>query len=545
MKKMSARIIVFVGIVIFLSGCGAPDEDVVMSRSDAKRSGVYDTTRVDCDLEVRWQFKAGNEILSSPVIYGDTVYFGSGDRYLYALDRNNGAGKWRFETDGEVYSSPAVAYGMVYFSSGDGNFYALDTETGEERWRLDFGEGEIPNPSLTSPIVKDGVVYFTGNGYLYAVETEDGEVKWEFYAGTRVENFVLPILSSPAIDDGVIYFGGSDGTFYALDTRSGKKKWGYKNEVKGYPVPILSSPTVGDGIVYFWSLDGFFYALDSRTGEEKWKFETGLDVFFFFLITPSPAVTTDTIYYPNINGSIYALDPETGEEKWDIKADSEILTSISVVDGALYFVTVKGTFYSVDAETGDVNCSLELELDEYELVAYSSPVVSDGVCYFGDMSGNFYAIGQFGAHPPPPPPEEVKDASEDWVIESRLTAFKKFQIEARKYEAAIILGGIYDAEVTYYLEKNGYSDDFEKIGFEHTAAPIYYSDYEVIYADKGHFVARAWGNIDDDEYLDIWQVTDLDRAPLNIADDITNEGDGQDPLDLSWGLPEEIADEMK
>jgi outer membrane protein assembly factor BamB len=33
--------------------------------------------------------------------------------------------KWSFKTGGEVQSSPAVANGMVYVGSGEGNVYAF------------------------------------------------------------------------------------------------------------------------------------------------------------------------------------------------------------------------------------------------------------------------------------------------------------------------------------------------------------------------------------------------------------------------------------
>ena len=47
--------------------------------------------------------------LSSPVVSGNTVIFGSGDQNVYALDANTGALKWSFATGDVVHASPAVA----------------------------------------------------------------------------------------------------------------------------------------------------------------------------------------------------------------------------------------------------------------------------------------------------------------------------------------------------------------------------------------------------------------------------------------------------
>ena len=42
-----------------------------------------------------------------------------------SADSTDGAG-WRFETDGEVLSSPAVSGGTVYIGSVDGSLYAVE-----------------------------------------------------------------------------------------------------------------------------------------------------------------------------------------------------------------------------------------------------------------------------------------------------------------------------------------------------------------------------------------------------------------------------------
>ena len=62
-----------------------------------------------------------------------TLYFGSNDNYLYALNPD-GSLKWRYETGGEVISSPAIdSEGTVCFGSGDRFFYALNPD-GTLKW---------------------------------------------------------------------------------------------------------------------------------------------------------------------------------------------------------------------------------------------------------------------------------------------------------------------------------------------------------------------------------------------------------------------------
>jgi outer membrane protein assembly factor BamB len=74
-----------------------------------------------------WAFETNGSIFSSPAVGSDgTVYVGSNDNHLYALDPDDGSLKWFFETDGSLLSSPALAAdGTVYVSSYGGYVYAI------------------------------------------------------------------------------------------------------------------------------------------------------------------------------------------------------------------------------------------------------------------------------------------------------------------------------------------------------------------------------------------------------------------------------------
>ena len=81
---------------------------------------------------VLWEFETGNEVVSSPAIGSDgTVYVGSKDNKLYALNGKSGLKLWEFKTGGAIGdSSPAIGPdGTVYVGSGDNNLYAIKTES--------------------------------------------------------------------------------------------------------------------------------------------------------------------------------------------------------------------------------------------------------------------------------------------------------------------------------------------------------------------------------------------------------------------------------
>lgn len=121
------------------------------------------------DGRQRWKRRTGGPVASTPAIAGDTLYVASYDGKLHALDARTGARRWTFATTGErrfeakglhgflpknqtiadpfdVYlSSPVVAGGNVYFGSGDGNVYAVAAASGKLQWK--FATGDVVHAS--------------------------------------------------------------------------------------------------------------------------------------------------------------------------------------------------------------------------------------------------------------------------------------------------------------------------------------------------------------------------------------------------------------
>jgi eukaryotic-like serine/threonine-protein kinase len=50
-----------------------------------------------------WRLDAGDYVSCQPLVAGDTVYFGSSDFNVYALDAKTGRSKWTIRTDGQIY----------------------------------------------------------------------------------------------------------------------------------------------------------------------------------------------------------------------------------------------------------------------------------------------------------------------------------------------------------------------------------------------------------------------------------------------------------
>lgn len=375
------------------------------------RTGIYPTAGPKILKGVKWQFKTGGTIVSSPAIVDGVVYIGSSDGGLYAVDQKTGQQKWKTPTRGPIASSPAVADGLVFFLSYDGGLYCLDANTGARKWRFAttferrFEAKSLHGSSPSEQTVPDGHDVF---------------------------------LSSPAVFNGRVYFGSSDGNIYAVDEKIGVLHW--KFETKGI---VHASPAISGNTLYIGSWDSYLYALDTETGAEKWRFKTGEDPIIYNQVgfQSSPAVVDGVVYVGCRDAHLYAIDAQSGKKKWDYPTSkSWVNVTPAVVDGSVYFATGDTRrFQAVEAKTGRLRFTVPVFT-----VTFSSPAVADGVAYFGNLNGSLYAV-------------DVKSGSVIWEFQTEASKKDLLQVlnpdRTRKNDSPIF--GFNDFEDMYvYWFKN-------------------------------------------------------------------------------------------
>jgi eukaryotic-like serine/threonine-protein kinase len=411
-----------------------------MFRGNAEHTGVYAAAGATKFTGIKWQFHSKGQVLSSPAIEGDKLFFGSSDHSLYALDLATGAQKWKFKSEGRITSSPAVSAGVVYFGSYDGNFYAVDAATGQLKWKFQTG-GErrfaakhlhgaepasetMPDPFdmyLSSPAVWNGAVYFgSGDTNVYALDAVSGNLKWKFKTGDVVH-------ASPAISGGKLFVGSWDSYFYALDAASGNEIWRFKTgedaEIHNQ-VGIQSSAAVADGVVYFGCRDSKFYAVDVATGKERWSFHNKGS-----WVISSPAVRDGKVYFATADtGLLHAFDAKAGTPLFSLEFKHWVMFSSPAIAGdMLYIGSHQGKLNAIDLKTQKVAWTFETENSKkngptftmpdgtpnYDAAFFdffyddmiigvqkmmsvgailSSPVVAGNTIYVGSTDGNIYAL---------------------------------------------------------------------------------------------------------------------------------------------------------
>src|SRR5262249_59289792 len=147
------------------------------------------------ELEIRWKFKAMDGIEGTATIVNGTVYVGSLDEHLYALDLAGGRVKWTYGTDaakgtkvGPIRTSPSVRDGLLYLRDADGMFHCVDAATGTKRWTFDTG-AEITS---AASFAGDTVLFGCRDENLYCL-SKDGKERWKFKVAGG------PVMGSPAI----------------------------------------------------------------------------------------------------------------------------------------------------------------------------------------------------------------------------------------------------------------------------------------------------------------------------------------------------------
>lgn len=118
----------------------------------------------------RWRVPL--EPLTDPVIAGGSVFIGDVDGVLHAFDTETGQERWSFaqEEPFNILNSPVVMDDTVYWRTND-RVFALDAASGEQRWQVDASGG--------SNLMAAGGVLFVGTtDQLLALDPANGDQRW-------------------------------------------------------------------------------------------------------------------------------------------------------------------------------------------------------------------------------------------------------------------------------------------------------------------------------------------------------------------------------
>jgi outer membrane protein assembly factor BamB len=264
---------------------------------------------------LRWDIHLKHPVLASPVVVNGTVYVGSADKNLYALDVASGQQRWVFATQDWIVSAVAYAGDRVIVASQDSRLHVVGAESGRQRLIYETGIGRHIG---AAPVVHGDRVYFCSvGGRVWAIDwratTYPLERSWLFW---QTHLYLWGMLAKPPVQKGsvwtrrvggevrytpaiahdMVYVTASRGQVIALDTAGGTERWRSDLGVK-----ITAAPTVAGAVVLVGTESGVVFGLNAHTGERLWEFTTA------GMITGSPIVAGGTMYVASHDGGLYAV----------------------------------------------------------------------------------------------------------------------------------------------------------------------------------------------------------------------------------------------
>lgn len=333
---------------------------------------------------IDWTFNESNgRIRSAPTVVDGTVYVGSENATLYALDADDGTVSWQFETALRIRASPTVVNDTVFVgdlglyieNDSTAGVYAVNATTGEELWSTN------QTHSIGVAATIHGGTLFVGDqrgtddendthvssGRLYAFDLATGDLQWSFNGSDHWISTPLTVANDS------VYFGNQNGSVYAVDATyqvdGGDEDEGDSSDGNGDGSSEDSDDSSGGG--------PSFGPAPSPPSQGDGDAPAAFDVDLAALSGGAvPGESADVAVTVTNTGD------ETGTAKFDVEVDGGVDETISVTldGGEETTVTVSVTIPEVDSDVeidarssdGTIEASTTLGLAEPDLVIESA-----------------------------------------------------------------------------------------------------------------------------------------------------------------------------
>jgi alcohol dehydrogenase (cytochrome c) len=278
------------------------------------------------NLELQWVFQARSleKFEATPLVVDGVLYTVQAPNDVVAMDAVTGRVFWVSEYApspearvccGRVNRGLAILGDTLFMGTIDGHLLALDAKSGKPIWNVTVAKAEAGYSLMHAPlVVKDKVIVgvaggeFGIRGFLAAYDARTGKQEWKFNT--------IPGPGEPGHEtwsgDSWMHGGASVWVTGSYDEQLNLTYWGIGN-----PGPDWNSDVREGSNLY----SDCVVALDADTGKLKWYFQFSPHDDFDFDSVQVPVLADmewkgkmrRVMLWANRNGFYYVLDRTTGE----------------------------------------------------------------------------------------------------------------------------------------------------------------------------------------------------------------------------------------
>ncbi|MDD2798048.1 MAG: SUMF1/EgtB/PvdO family nonheme iron enzyme [Bacteroidales bacterium] len=354
-----------------------------------KRTGEFLKTGVPSPkIQTKWTYTTGGKVQSSPVVINDTLYVGSDDAKVYAINAKTGALIWSYTTGGAIEtSSPTIYQGKLFIGSKDTYLYCLNAKTGTLIWKK---KGYTTAYVKSSPMVAYNTVFATFHGEFNATST----IGYDINTGAEVWRYRDSRCNEGSIssDETTMFFPTKDNVCAGTDIATEIKKWEYIGVHSAASMPIVN----GNSVLYV--AEHFARLQNKTTGLPIWTRTVGQNTDGKPWSTPAigtvnnSGTTSQSIFWSTLKlkagkALLMSLNPADGSINWQKEYDLSFKSSPALANNMIYVGNDDSYLYAVNAVNGDLIWSFKTGD-----IVMSSPWIENNVVYVGSNDANVYAV---------------------------------------------------------------------------------------------------------------------------------------------------------
>ena len=274
--------------------------------------------------KVTWAVGLGEDVITAPVVCGDTVYLTTHGGTIKAL--NTGDGKERWTANLNATCAPVVRLNTVYFSSwrpdkelcfAESLLAMTQSSSGSVGTMIDRIAGPYPADYMIPVTINDALMKkVSDNPYLEEFEPMLAEeiLKTSHPSSPALPNCWSAYGPRPTIagDDGYVMLGDH---LISANVRTGRLRWTCK--ISGYAAdavnigsgePPLTPPAYAGGKIYMGSAWGDVLCIDGKSGKTLWRYRLANTAG----VSSEVVLDRGRVYAVTNNGMLFSIN--TGDQ---------------------------------------------------------------------------------------------------------------------------------------------------------------------------------------------------------------------------------------